>query len=145
MVFLNKNPIILIIISILLIQIKASYILLPFTKQEQSSDPNGSNLTPEDFADIYIEPKFSSIIEIGTPPQKVELIYSPDNFGIIMVEDKNSTIKYYFNKNLSSTINVTHLFDSKYTYAPDRPITLQEKMFFTFKDTKLNKISNIQI
>ena len=145
MVFLNGNPIILIIISILLIQIKASYILLPFTKQEQSSDPNGSNLTPEDFADIYIEPKFSSIIEIGTPPQKVELIYSSDNFGIIMVEDKNSTIKYYFNKNLSSTINVTHLFDSKYTYAPDRPITLQEKMFFTFKDTKLNKISNIQI
>ena len=145
MVFLNKNQIILILISFLLIQIKTSYIILPFTKQEQSSEPNDSNLTPEDFARIYIEPKFSSIIEIGTPPQKVELMYSSDNYGLKMIEDKNSTIQYSFNKNLSSSINVTHLYDSKYTYAPDRPIILQEKIFFIFKDTNSNKISNIQI
>ena len=145
MVFLNKNQIILILISFLLIQIKTSYIILPFTKQEQSSEPNDSNLTPEDFVRIYIEPKFSSIIEIGTPPQKVELMYSSDNYGLKMIEDKNSTIQYSFNKNLSSSINVTHLYDSKYTYAPDRPIILQEKIFFIFKDTNSNKISNIQI
>ena len=144
MVFLNKNAIIIINISLLLIQIKTSYILLPFIKRDKLSEPDDASFTPENFSQFYIEPKYVSIIEVGTPPQKVELIYSADNYGISMVEDKNSTIINYFNKNLSSTISIIHSFDSKFSYS-SRPITLQETMFFPFEDTTLNQKSKIKV
>ena len=144
MVFLNKNAVIIINISLLLIQIKTSYILLPFIKRDKLSEPEDASFTPDNFSQFYIEQKYVSIIEVGTPPQKVELIYSADNYGISMVEDKNSTIINYFNKNLSSTINVIHSYDSKFNYSSP-PITLQETMLFSFVDTTLNQISKIKL
>jgi len=144
MVFLNKNAIIIINISLLLNQIKTSYILLPFIKRDKLSEPDDASFTPENFCQFYIDQKYVSIIEVGTPPQKVELIYSADYYGISMIEDKDSTIINYFNKNLSSTINVIHSYDSKFNYSSP-PITLQETMLFSFVDTTLNQISKIKL
>ena len=117
---------------------------MPFTKKDKLSEPDDASFTPENFLQFYIKPKYASIIEVGTPPQKVELIYSDENYGISMVEDKNSTIINYFNKNLSSTINVTHSFDSKFRYS-SKPTTLQETIYLSLEDTTLNQITKVKL
>lgn len=143
MEFLKRNICILIIMSSLLTQAKTSYLILPFTKREKLSEPIGNNFTVENFSNIYIEPTFSSIIEIGTPPQKVELIFSSEEHGIFMIEDKNSTLNYLFNKQLSSSLNITHSFDSQ--FFKEKPVTLIDSIFFPFYDSKLNKMSKIEV
>ena len=130
MEFLNKICI-FIIMSISLIQTNASYALLQFTKQEKLLEPVGNNFTVDNFSQYYIDSKFSTIIEIGTPHQKVELIYSSDNYGISMIEDKNSTISHLFNKNLSSSLDITHKFDP-YFFGSDKPVTLIDSILFPF-------------
>ena len=100
MVFSKTNTISIIMISILLFQINSSYILLPFIKN--SSEPPEDNFTIEDLVEFYIDPKFTSTIEMGDPPQKVELILSPDKFGLSMVENINTTLKNMYNKATSS-------------------------------------------
>ena len=130
--------------SISLIQTNASYALLQFTKQEKLLEPVGNNFTVDNFSQYYIDSKFSTVIEIGTPPQKVELIYSSDNYGISMIEDKNSTISHLFNKNLSSSLDITHEFD-QYFFGSDKPVTLIDSILFPFYDTNTNKTSKIKV
>ena len=145
MVFLPKNMTILLIYSFLLIKSNCSYVLLQFAKQENSAEESATNFTVENFAQIYIDAIYSSIIEVGTSPQKVELLYSSEHFGISMIEDKNSTKNYnFFNKKLSSSINITHSFDSKF-YGVSKPVILTDTLFFPFYDSKLNKISKIEL
>ena len=133
----------LFLILILLNQANTSYVLLQFTKQEQLSQSIGNNFTIDIFAQFYIEPTFSTTIEIGSPPQKVELIYSSENYGISMIEDKNSTSNHLFNKKLSSSINETHLYDSNFI-GSNKPVILIESIFFPLYDTNLNKIVKIK-
>ena len=75
MAFLNKNFCIFIIMSFLLNQTSTSYVLLNFTKQEKLSEPIGNNFTIENFSQFFIDPTFSTTIEIGTPSQKVINIF----------------------------------------------------------------------
>jgi hypothetical protein len=130
--------------SISLIQTNASYALLQFTKQEKLLEPVGNNFTVDNFSQYYIDSKFSTVIEIGTPPQKVELIYSSDNYDISIIEDKNSTISHLFNKNLSSSLDITHEFD-QYFFGSDKPVTLIDSILFPFYDTNTNKTSKIKV
>ena len=144
MAFLNKNFCIFIIMSFLLNQTSTSYVLLNFTKQEKLSEPIGNNFTIENFSQFFIDPTFSTTIEIGTPSQKVELIYSSNNYGISMIEDKNSSISHTFNKKLSLSLNQTHSFDSNF-FVSDKPVILTDSLFFPLYDTKLNKIVKIKV
>ena len=145
MVFLPKNVTILIIFSFLLIKSNCSYVLLQFAKQEKFPEELAINFTVENFTQIFIESKYSSIIEVGTSPQKVELVYSSEHFGISMVEDKNSTKNYnFFNKKLSSSINITHSFDSKF-YGASKPVILTDTLILPFYDSELNKISKVEL
>jgi len=142
MVFLKINTITLIIISFLLFQINSSYILLPFIKN--SSEPPEANFTIEDLANFYIEPKFTSTIEMGDPSQKVELILSPDKFGLSMVEDINTTIKNVFNKAASSSIRTTNTYDSYFCCGENIPVILNETIFFSSFNQN-NEISKVKI
>ena len=144
MAFLNQNLYIFITLSILLNQASTSYVLLNFAKQQKLSEPVGNNFTIDNFSHFFIEPTFSTTIEIGNPPQKVELIYSSNNYGISMVEDRNSSINHSFNKNLSLSLNETHSFDS-YFFGSNKPVTLIDSLFLPLYDTKLNKIIKIRV
>ena len=144
MAFLNKNFCIFINLSILLNQASSSYVLLNFAKQEKLSEPVGNNFTIENFSHFYIEPTFSTTLEIGNPSQKVELIYSSDNYGISMIEDRNSSINNTFNKKLSLSLNQTHSFDSNF-FGSNKPVTLIDSLFLPLYDTKLNKIQKIKV
>ena len=127
----------------LIIQINPSYIFFPFVKQNKTQLEK--NLTLENFIKYYIEPKFSSLIEVGSPPQKVELLYSSQNYGISMVEDSNyNYVDSFFNKKLSSSICITHAYDSKLVNGTQRPITLNDSLYFTFYDSNLNLISKVE-
>ena len=145
MVFFQKNVTIFIIFGILLIHSKGSYISLEFTKQEKSSELKETNFTLENFVLKYIEPKFSSIIEVGNPPQKVELIFSPDNYGLSLIEDPNCTLNYIFNKKLSSSINITHSYDSKFFLSPKKPIVLTDTIYLPLYDSNTNKLSKVEV
>ena len=146
MVFLIKNYIFIIfLLSLLLFQVNSSYIFLPFTKLQKSYKSNETNFTIEDLVEYYIEPSFSSIIEIGNPIQKVELVLSSERYGLSMIEDQNTTLNNTFNKILSSSIRVTDSFDSKFSYGNDRPVILNDTIYFSFYDSSLNKISKIKI
>lgn len=142
MVFFKANTINILIISFLLFQINSSYIIFPFIKN--SSEPLEANFTIEDFADFYIEPKFTSTIEMGDPPQKVEVILSPDKFGLSMVEDINTTIKNIFNKAKSSSIRSTNSYDSYFCCGENIPVILNETIFFPFCNNN-NEISKVKI
>ena len=146
MTFSNKFIFFLLNI-IVLIKIKESYIVLPFSKKIKELDFENNELFSENFVNFFIEPIYSSIIEIGNPPQKVELIFSSDYFGMTMIEDKNSSTNYFFNKKLSSTLNRTYTFDSNfnYYYGENKPITLTDSIFFSLYDNKLKTISTIKI
>ena len=148
MVFSNKLNIIFLLNLIILIQIKASYIILSFMKNLTESDLENDELFEENFVQFFIEPTYYSILEIGTPPQKVELIFSSDNFGLSMIEDENSSNKYFFNKKLSSSLNTTHAFDSNfniYYYGKNKLVTLTDSIFFSLYDSNSKKISKIEI
>ena len=130
--------------SFFLNQINTSYVILQFTKREKLSQLIGNNFTIDTFAQFYIEPTFSTTIEIGTPPQKVELIYSSDNYGISMIEDKNSTNNHLFNKKLSTSLNETHLYDSNFV-GTNKPVVLIDSLFFPLYDQNLKKIAKIKV
>ena len=142
MVFLKTNTITAIIISFLLFQINSSYILLPFIKN--SSEPLEDNFTIEDLAEFYIDPKFTSTIEMGDPPQKVELILSPDKFGLSMVEDINTTLKNIYNKATSTSIRTSNSYDSYFCCGENIPVILNETIYFPFYKTN-NEISKVKI
>lgn len=146
MVFWNKYTIIQISISFLIFQINSSYIFLPFSKHQISSEEEGIKFTPEILVENYVDPKFSTIIEVGTPPQKVELILSSERFGLIMIEDQNTTSNDIFNKKLSTSINITNEFDSNFYYGrSNKPVVLNDIIFFSFYDTNLNKITKVKV
>jgi len=142
MVFPKINTISAIIISFLLFQINSSYILLPFIKN--SSEPLEDNFTIEDLSEFYVDPKFTSTIEIGDPPQKVELILSPDKFGLSMVEDINTTIKNLYNKATSSSIRITNSYDSYFCCGENIPVILNETIYFPLYNNN-NEISKVKI
>ena len=143
MAYFQKNFTLFIFFS-LLIQINPSYIFFPFVKQNKTQLEK--NLTLDNFVKYYIEPKFSSQIEVGSPPQKVELLYSSQNYGISMVEDPNyKYIDSFFNKKLSSSICITHVYDSKLAYGIKRPVTLNDSLYFPFYDSNLNLISKVEL
>ena len=136
MVFWNKYTIIQISISFLIFQINSSYIFLPFSKHQISSEEEGIKFTPEILVENYVDPKFSTIIEVGTPPQKVELILSSERFGLIMIEDQNTTSNDIFNKKLSTSINITNEFDSNFYYGrSNKPVVLNDIICFSFYDS----------
>ena len=143
MVFLNIYFFIF-CFTFLLNQANTSYVILQFTKQEKLPQSIGNNFTIDNFAQFYIEPTFLTTIEIGTPPQKVELIYSSDHYGISMIEDKNSTNNHLFNQKLSSSLNETHLYDSNFIPS-NKPVILIDTLILPLYDTKLNKIVKIKV
>ena len=147
MVFFKKLITNIMFFEILLMKSKGSYISLQFTKQEKNPNLFGTNFTLEDFREIYIEPKYSSIIEVGNPPQKVDLIFSMDNYGISLIEDANCSLNNTFNKKLSSSINVTHIYDSKFSfsYYSNKPIVVTDTLYLPFYDSNSNKISKIEL
>ena len=61
---------ILLIYSFLLIKSNCFYVLFQFSKQENSAEESATNFTVENFAQIYIDAKYSSIIEVGTSASK---------------------------------------------------------------------------
>ena len=143
MVFFQKKIPIFFIFLFLLIKSNCSYVPLQFTKQEDFSQFD-NNFTIENITQLYIEAKFTSTIDIGNPPQKTELIYSSERHGIIMIEDQNFTMDNFFNKKLSSSIDITHDYDI-YFYVYDKPVTLIDSLFFPFYDSKTKKTSKIEI
>ena len=147
MVFFQKYSTIFVFFLILLIQSKGSYVILQFTQKEKSPDSSEANFTLEDFAKIYVDSTFSSTIEVGNPPQKVELIFSNENYGISMIEDPNCTLNNFFNKKLSSSINITHIYDSKfsYSYYSNKPIVVTDTLYLPFYDSNSDKRSKIEL
>ena len=143
MVYIQRNCLLFLFFS-LIIQINPSYIFFQFSKQNKTHLEK--NLTLENFIKYYIEPKFSSQIEVGSPPQKVELLYSSQIYGISMVEDPNyNYVDSFFNKKLSSSICITHVYDSKLANGTKRPVTLNDSLYFTFYDSNLNLISKVEL
>ena len=144
MVFFQKNIPIFLIFLLLLIKSNCFYIPLQFAKQEDSTSKLENDFTIENISQLYIEAKFASTIEVGNPPQKTELIYSSERYGILMIEDQNITMDNFFNKKLSTSINITHEYDKNF-FVSDRPVTLIDSLFFPFYDSKTNKSSKIEI
>ena len=144
MVFSKKNILIFLIIIFLLQKSNGSYVPLQFSKQENSPSQLDNNFTIENISQLYIEAKFTSTIEIGNPPQKTELLFSSERHGIIMIEDQNITMDNFFNKKLSTSINITHDYDKNF-FGYDKPVTLIDSLFFPFYDSNTKKLSKIEI
>ena len=126
MVFMRTSILIYISISFLLKKMSSSFIFLPFTKRQHSPEPTGSDFTADTLVEYYVDSEFYSTIEMGTPPQKVELILSSERYGLALIEDKNSTLNNTFDKKLSSSLNETDKFDSYFNYRSKKPTVLED-------------------
>lgn len=145
MVFMRANTLIYISISFLLSKWSSSFILLPFTKRQYSPEPTGNNFTADTLVEYYVDSEFFSTIEIGTPPQKVELILSTDRYGLALIEDKNCSLNNTFDKKLSSSLSETDKYDSYFTSRTKKPVVLNDSIFLEACDKDLNELSKVKV
>lgn len=145
MVFMRTNTLIYISISFLLSKMSSSFIFLPFNKRQHSPEPTGSDFTADTLVEYYVESEFYTTIEMGTPPQKVELILSSDRYGLTLIEDKNSTLNNTFDKYLSSSLDETDEYDSYFSYRTKKPTVLKDSIFLDTYDKDMNKLSKVKV
>ena len=145
MVFMRTSILIYISISFLLKKMSSSFIFLPFTKRQHPPEPTGSDFTADTLVEYYVDSEFYSTIEMGTPPQKVELILSSERYGLALIEDKNSTLNNTFDKKLSSSLNETDKFDSYFNYRSKKPTVLEDSIFLDTYDKDMNKLSKVKV
>lgn len=145
MVFMRTSTLIYISISFLLNKMSSSFIFLPFTKRQHSPEPTGNDFTADTLVEYYVDSEFFTTMEMGTPPQKVELILSSDRYGLALIEDKNSTLNNTFDKKLSSSLSETDKFDSYFPYRTKKPTVLKDSIFLDIYDKDMNKLSKVKI
>ena len=145
MVFIRTNILIYISISFLLRNMSSSFIFLPFTKRKHNPEPSGNDFTAETLVEYYVDLEYYTIIEMGTPPQKVEFILSSDRYGLALIEDKNSTLNNTFDKKLSSSLSETDKYDSYFSYRSRKPTVLKDSIYLDTYDKDMNKLSKVKI
>ena len=145
MVFIKAYTLICISISFLLRNISSSFIFLPFNKRKHNPEPTGNDFTADTLVEYYVDLELYTTIEMGTPPQKVELILSPDRYGLALIEDKNSSLNNTFDKKLSSSLTETDKYDSYFSYRTKKPTVLNDSIFLDTCDKDMNILSKVKI
>ena len=125
----NRGYIFFYIICILF-DLNTPYVIINLKKIE-----NENNINEEYSPDIFIDnlySKYYSLLNVGYPPQKTEVQFSLDDFGLSMKEDICLT-NYFYNKNKSLTLFQTHEYD---TYSSDKKsIIVNESIEFPIYNT----------
>ena len=116
-----------------------SYVLINLKRIENENEIN-SEYSPEIFVN-NIYSNYYGILNVGYPPQKTEVQFSRDYFGLSMKENICLTSNY-FNKNKSITLLQTRSHDID-IYSK-RIITAYESIEFPVYNTSLKTLSNIE-
>ena len=130
----NLHILILLILKI----IKNSEIIIPFSS---FLSENPKNLTPPDFMKSLLKNELYTNIQIGTPPQNIDIIIDFNNYHSYLIKDNKNDHKsykrYYYNK--SSTFRSSG--HSDYFYFADFTHAMKSSDIITIK----GQISNFNL
>ena len=136
MVF-NKLFCIFFYIIYLLFHLNTSYVLINLKKIEDENKIN-EEYSPEIFINNLYS-KYYSLLNIGYPPQRTEVQFSLNDFGLSMKEDICLTNNFY-NKNKSLTLFQTHEYDIH--SSPKNLIIANESIEFPIYNTSTKILSH---
>ena len=123
-------------IIFILFHLNTSYVIINLKKLE-----NENNINEEYSPDIFINDlysKYYSLLNAGYPPQKTEVQFSLDDFGLSMKEEICLTNNFY-DKNKSLTLFQTPEYDM-YS-SPKNLIILNESIEFPVYNTTTKILS----
>ena len=123
-------------IIFILFHLNTSYVIINLKKLE-----NENNINEEYSPNIFINDlysKYYSLLNVGYPPQKTEVQFSLNDFGLSMKEEICLTNNFY-DKNKSLTLFQTHEYD-KYS-SPKNLIIVNESIEFPVYNTTTKILS----
>ena len=132
----NKRNSIFFYIIYILFQLNSSYVIINLKNIKEEN-----NINEEYSPDIFIDnlySKYYSLLNVGYPPQKTEVQFSLNDFGLSMKEDICLTNNFY-DKNKSLTLFQTHEYDMH--SSPKYLIIVNESIEFPIYNTTTKVLS----